>query len=547
MIRRMSFRNDRHLFRRKDDATGREIFSSFPQAAPLKVYDTDYWWSDAWDPLDYGRDYDFSRPFFEQFRELLYSVPVFSRSILGLVNSDYCDQAGWLKNCYLVFDAGNIEDSAYINRANFIKDSFDLYAVGNSELCYESASVGGGYRVFFSFDCGDSTDIWFSKDLSGCNNCFGCVNLRNKSYHIFNEPYGKEEYFEKLKEFNLGSSEALGELAKKAYNFWLQFPVKFMHGYQNVNSDGEQIFESRNVHKSYAVGNGENIKYSQIVFLNSTECYDFTNFGYNSSHIYESSTCGIESYRLKFCWECWKNAEDLEYCAFSNSSSNLFGCVGLRKKQYCILNKQYTKESFDKLKAKIIEQMSEVPYTDRQKRVYKYGEFFPPEFSPFGYNELMLQDYFPLTEEKARAQGYGWRETEKREYQITKSSRELPDRIQDADDSVLKEILGCASCEGVYRIIPMELKFLQKIGIPLPRLCLECRFQRRFSLINRPKFWKRKCQCAGESDDQKIYKNVASHPPHPKNQHCPNEFETSYAPDRPEIVYCEQCYQAEVV
>ncbi|MFH1193084.1 MAG: hypothetical protein V1656_02080 [Candidatus Jorgensenbacteria bacterium] len=28
---------------------------------------------------------------------------------------------------------------------------------------------------------------------------------------------------------------------------------------------------------------------------------------------------------------------------------------------------------------------------------------------------------------------------------------------------------------------------------------------------------------------------------------CPNEFETSYAPERKEIVYCESCYNAEVV
>ena len=27
---------------------------------------------------------------------------------------------------------------------------------------------------------------------------------------------------------------------------------------------------------------------------------------------------------------------------------------------------------------------------------------------------------------------------------------------------------------------------------------------------------------------------------------CTNEFETSYAPERPEIVYCESCYQKEV-
>ena len=41
------------------------------------------------------------------------------------------------------------------------------------------------------------------------------------------------------------------------------------------------------------------------------------------------------------------------------------------------------------------------------------------------------------------------------------------------------------------------------------------------------------------------YQNTVEHSHHKGK--CPNEFETSYAPDRPEIVYCEQCYQAEVI
>ncbi len=36
----------------------------------LFVCDRDYWWSDDWDPLDYGTNYDFSKTFFKQFHEL---------------------------------------------------------------------------------------------------------------------------------------------------------------------------------------------------------------------------------------------------------------------------------------------------------------------------------------------------------------------------------------------------------------------------------------------------------------------------------------------
>ena len=112
MIRRFVFRNVRLLFRRKDSLTGKEIFSSFPKEVLLTVYDHDYWWSDKWDPMRYGRDYDFSRPFFTQFRELLSVVPIYSKSVVGKVNADYCDQAGWMKNAYLCFDGGHVENSA---------------------------------------------------------------------------------------------------------------------------------------------------------------------------------------------------------------------------------------------------------------------------------------------------------------------------------------------------------------------------------------------------------------------------------------------------
>ncbi len=49
----------------------------------------------------------------------------------------------------------------------------------------------------------------------------------------------------------------------------------------------------------------------------------------------------------------------------------------------------------------------------------------------------------------------------------------------------------------------------------------------------------------GEESLDGVYMNTGEH--HHGKGRCPNEFETSYAPDRPEIVYCESCYQSEVV
>lgn len=89
--RRAAFYNSRSLYRRTCDLTGKPIISVFSPDKPFKVYDKDAWFTDAWDPLFYGRTFDFSRPFFPQFRELMEAVPLQSISHIGPdnINSDF--------------------------------------------------------------------------------------------------------------------------------------------------------------------------------------------------------------------------------------------------------------------------------------------------------------------------------------------------------------------------------------------------------------------------------------------------------------------------
>ena len=94
-------------------------------------------------------------------------------------------------------------------------------------------------------------------------------------------------------------------------------------------------------------------------------------------------------------------------------------------------------------------------------------------------------------------------------------------------------------------IIPQELEFYRKMNLPLPRLCPNCRHYQRIKQRNPLKLWHRKCMCGGRTSDSGIYKNTIEH--FHGNNPCPNEFETTYNPNRSEIVYCEKCYLAEVV
>src|SRR5262245_32596158 len=87
--RRMSWRNDRSFSIRKSDFSGKQIISIYPAETPFPVYHPSEWYGDLWDPMKYGRPIDFSRPFFEQWHELMTAVPRLGIDIVNCENSDY--------------------------------------------------------------------------------------------------------------------------------------------------------------------------------------------------------------------------------------------------------------------------------------------------------------------------------------------------------------------------------------------------------------------------------------------------------------------------
>ena len=426
-----------------------------------------------------------------------------------------------------------------------LKNCFDITSTTNAELCYDGLAVRDCYKTFLSVTCEKCTEVWLSRDCVGCTNCFGCANLRNKQYYIFNKPYTKEGYFAELERMLPGGSYAALAVAKqRAYEVWRQYPYKYMLSWHNTNVVGDWIVRSKNAQYCFNVVDVEDSKYCQDTVRGIRDSYDASILGEQAEQIYEVISVWWGSRNIKFTFNVWPAVEDIEYSINCHSSSNLFGCVGLRNKSYCIFNKQYSKEDYFALREKIIRHMDEMPYTDKQGNIYRYGEFFPPEFSPFAYNETIAQDFFPLTKNTAIAKGYVWRDPEMREYQMTMDAKDLPDRIGDVQDSILKEIIKCAGCGKAYRIIQMELQFLRQMSLPLPRLCPNCRHANRLKLRNAPRFYHRQCQCGGQGSNNRVYENAASH--FHSTSPCPNEFETSYAPDRSEIIYCESCYNAEV-
>ncbi len=536
LIRRLSFRNERALYKKKCDLCDKDEILMFPAESPFKAYCYSCWWSDGWDGIEYGRDYDFSKPFFEQYKNLLLAVPRPGNIKQGNnVNSQYTNRVSDMKNCYLAFGCKVAEDCMYGSWMNDDKECVDCLSVLKSERLYECIDCTNCYDLSFSQESRMCSSSSYLLNCRNCNDCFGCINLRNKSYCIFNVQYPKEEYLDKVKELKKDPLKIKKEIIKLQKTNCVPFSV-----FNKIEkSIGNWLDQTKNLNIGFGCSNIEDGRYLFAVF-NSKDVGDFCFWGDESELIYEAINLGRQSGNVKFANECWNSLLDSEYVMNCHSSSNLFGCIGLRNKEYCILNKQYEKAEYEILIEEIKKQMNETPYKDSLDRIYKYGEYFPQELSPFAYNETIAQEYFPSSKEKIISGGHRWKDPFERNYQVTRKPETLPFFIEETTDGILNEIIGCINngkpetmCTTAFRITQNELNFYRKIGVPLPRYCPNCRHYQRLKQRNPLKLWNRICMCNKENHI------------HGKEK-CEVEFETSYAPERPEIVYCEKCYQAEV-
>ena len=535
--RRMVWRNEHFLFKKKD-IFGKMIFSGYAPDSQILICDNDHWWSDERDATEQGKAYDFSRPFFEQFKELLYSVAIPAHINSRSVASEYTNNVGDLKNCYLCFNANDAENCSYGIQFNRMRNSLNFTTCSTSDECADIFNVTDSYRTFSSADSADCVDVRYCFDCRNCQNCVGCVGLRHKSYCIDNVQYTKEEYQKRISETDFGSYSTHVALLEKMRALSLQSPRKYMHTMKCQDVSGEYIYGSKNVHDSYLCFKAEDMRYCQDIH-NASGGYDCLVALRGSGGLYENAVCGLEMSEVKFSFECHPSCFDVSYSIFCSSSSHLFGCVGLRKKEYCILNVQYTKEEYEALLPKIIEQMKALPFIDTNGHSYTYGEFFPPELSPFAYNETIAQEYFPLSPGTAAEKNYPWREPDVRSYVPTVSADSIPDSINDIPDTYTEQLIECGhreqcshNCSKAFKVIPSELAFYKRMKLPLPRACPNCRHYERLYYRNGFKLWSRSCMC--EKDG------------HGHAGKCPNNFETSYAPERTEIVYCEGCYQREI-
>jgi hypothetical protein len=510
---RMLFRNFKTFYKRPSDKSGEMIISMYNPDVPFPVWDIAEWWADDWEATSYAMDLDLSIPFVKQIGELANKVPRFSIMNTKSENCEYSNMTYGSKNCYLIFGCVEDENCDYGHIVWNCTDCTDNLYIYKCELCYECTDCLGSNRLLYSQECESCVDSIGLYDCRGCTNCIGCVGLRQQSYQIFNQQVSQEEYQKFLEKYPKNDEASLIYILSKREELRKKLPARAVFGSHNNNVSGDHIYNAHNVEQSFDIKGGENSRYS-YTSENLVESFDVSfnpdiEYGYQTLASMRSNN--LIGTHLVF------DSSHVYYSDACYNSKNLFGCFGLRNKEYYILNKQYTKEEYEKLVPQIIENM---------KQSGDWGNFFPIWMSPFAYNESIANEYMPLTKDEALAQGFKWREDiPHTRGQENCNYEDLPTNPEEySDDNLMNKIFKCESCGNNYRFISREIAFYKKMKLRIPSKCFNCRHQARMDARNPRILNMVKCVSCGKMAETT----------YPKEKHGRYR------------IYCEDCYKKEI-
>ena len=496
--RRLSFRNERKLYKRRCDASGEDIISMYSPDKPYTIYNPDFWIEDKWDAIDYWVEINLKASLLDQFKELFKNIPL--KSLVSEYNEwcIYTNICWYCKDCYLTVGSEYTENSCYgtlLQKSSYIMDSNYTY---ESENCYMCLDIEKCYHCYYIKNSADCSFCYSSSNLVNCHYCIECENLSNKKYCIKNKQVTKEEFEEYIKDYR--------------YSFHENKLVKHInwHGYENASWD--YILNSKDVHNSFEINDGENIAHSQIVMWGK-DLYDCSNCYIDCQKSYEimSSLTTNSNVFSAFIYNC----DHTIYSLNCNDCSSILLCTGLKNKQYCILNKQYTKQQYETLAPQIIEKMIQD---------WEWWEFFPSNMSPFDYNETLASEYFPLSESEIKEKWFNWSDYEAPFPEVKKviPASKVPLSITDIPDDILNWAIECEVTKKPFRIIPQELKFYRKHSLPVPRRHPDQRHLDRMKHRNPRKLYERNCDT------------------------CEKDIQTTYSNERKETVCCETCYEKKI-
>jgi len=266
--------------------------------------------------------------------------------------------------------------------------------------------------------------------------------------------------------------------------------------------------ECKNCHNCYLLESSENDRHmyrgmnikdsiygvGSIIEKSVYSTVDYKN--YDTVATLHCDSCRYSMY-MDYCEEC-------EYC---------FGCIGLRKKKFCILNKQYSEADYHALVAKIKEEMTRADGGLR---------FFPYDMAYGGYNFSTANIYFPAARAEVETWGGLWEEPREGAVEGVPGDA-TPDNINDVPANMPEQAIICPTSGWRFNIAPGELAFYKERGIPLPRCHFDVRVLELFKPLTILTTFNGTC-CF-----------------------CKKEIQHNYPPEVGyQKIACEECYAREV-
>lgn len=277
-----------------------------------------------------------------------------------------------------------------------------------------------------------------------------------------------------------------------------------------LNREVESCIGDDNVQCKDAEGFGllqsERIHYSWGTML-SKDCLNVASCFQAEWSVFSTDTMNGYGYKMSAACE---GCLDVEYSELLSSCEHCFGCIGLHQKRFCIFNKQYTEEAYYDLVDRIKTAML---------KAGEYGEFFPYATALISYNASHADVMYPLKKEDVLRLGARWYEVPTNDIPDARPISELPVRLTETTDEILKYGYACPISGRPFRIVGPELELHRKLNVALPRSHPTLRRKLLMRKHGQLRFYAGNCVT------------------------CQSPYQTRIPPEKNLPIICESCYQ----
>lgn len=474
---RLAFANEWRFYWRRCSASGKKIYSAFPQSTSFPVYDLQLWLSSQFDPFSYGRDLVPNKPFFEQLSDLWTAVPRPSLRVSSISESTAIHDAERVTHSYWITSSHDVLNCYYSSNLSSCEFVCDCDFVTSSNHCYECLDCHNSDHLYWSEHCLDCSRSSFLSHCKSCSDCLFCANLEGRNYCFFNEQLSREEFEQCMNGYNFGNRQELEEAKDKFAGFLHDKPVPHIEtdAAEWTALTGNCLYNTPSAVNAFFCKDSRDL-WSCCNLFRAENCLEGLGFGLGLCDSAQFVNVGLRAQRILNSVECWGDINDLNYCSYCTKCSNCFGCVGLNGQQFCVLNKQYSEKEYWELLRQIQALMN-------KKR--SYGHFLPVSFSGIPYNLSAANDYMPLNKVQAALMGLAWDEAEdnlkpsqllEQDGNVSDKFGDVPLTADELEPDLAKDALFlCEITAKPFRFFPKEWEFYLQHSIAPPARCFEQR------------------------------------------------------------------------